>query len=367
MDTIPYLNMEPMHSSIEKPMMAAIQKVYRNNNFILGSEVKIFEENFAAYCGAKHCISVSNGLTALFLILKAMEIGSGDEVIVPSNTYIASVIAVSMTGAAPVFVEPDINTYNINAAAVKDKITPRTKALIAVHLYGLPADMDEINAIANRYGIKTIEDAAQAHNALYHGKRVGHLSTAAGFSFYPGKNLGALGDGGAVVTDDAELAQKIIALRNYGSSIKYVHDCIGYNARLDELQAAVLNVKLEYLDEWTKQRQEIGSYYLNHINNEHIIRPTLKDDRTHVFHIFPVFCRQREALKQYLEAHQIYTLIHYPIPIHLQKAYASLGFKRGDFPIAERIADEELSLPIWLGIGKAKLERVCEVLNQFEA
>lgn len=344
---IPFLDLGTMHADLRPRLDAAFRRVVDSNSLILGGELEAFEREFADYCGAKHCIGVANGLDALFITLKAMGIGPGDEVIVPSNTYIATWLAVSYAGATPVPVEPDERTYNLDPARIEAAITPATRAIMPVHLYGQPADMDPINALAGRHGLKVVEDAAQAHGARYKGRRVGTLGDAAGFSFYPGKNLGALGDGGAVVTNDDALADQLRVLRNYGSRIKYHNELKGFNSRLDELQAAFLREKLALLDDWNTRRRAIAERYLNGLANTGLVLPHVPDWAEPVWHLFVVRSQERNQFQSDLAARNIGTVIHYPIPPHLQPAYAELGFARNDFPIAEEIHDQVLSLPIW--------------------
>ncbi|MBQ9608464.1 MAG: DegT/DnrJ/EryC1/StrS family aminotransferase [Lachnospiraceae bacterium] len=362
---IPFVSFEVMHGEIEEKMLAAFKNVYEKNWFIQGNEVEEFEKEFADYCKAKYCIGCGNGLDALFLILKAYGIGEGDEVIVPSNTYIATALAVSYTGAKPVFVEPEIEYYNINPACIEDAVTDKTKAIMAVHLYGQPAKMDEIRAIAIKYNLKVIEDSAQAHGATYKGIKTGNLGDAAGFSFYPGKNLGALGDGGAIVTNDMELAKKCRALGNYGSDYKYHHIYKGNNSRLDEVQAALLRIKLRELDRWNKRRNEIALRYINEIKNDDIILPVTAPDMTHVYHIFGIRCERRDELEKYLNNNGIGTNKHYPIPIHLQQAYEDLNIPEGTYPIAEAISNTELSIPMFYGMTEDEVSYVIEKLNEF--
>ena len=364
--TVPFASFRPMHDELRQQLDQAYHKVVDSSYFILGKECKAFEEEFAAYCDAKYCVGVANGLDALFLILKAMDIGEGDEVIVPSNTFIATALAVSYTGATPVFVEPELKSYNMDPARLEAAITDQTKAVIAVHLQGRPADMDRILQIAGKYGLKVMEDAAQAHGVRYKGKRVGTLGDAAGFSFYPGKNLGALGDGGAVVTNDPKLADQVRALGNYGSDYKYSHIYKGVNSRLDELQAAFLRVKLTQLDKWNDARTAIAKKYFAGIQNEKIVLPLKPDaDFGHIYHVFAIRCRERDALEQYLADHGVGTVKHYPVPMHLQDCYADLGYKRGDFPIAEEISDTIISLPMFYGMTQAQVQYVIDVINQF--
>jgi len=343
---IPFLDLKKPHEELQEELRTAFNRVMYSGWYIHGTECNQFENEFAAYCQAKHCIGVGNGLDALHLILRAYEIGAGDEVIVPSNTYIATWLAVSYAGAIPVPVEPNACTYNINPELIEAAITTRTKAIIVVHLYGQPADMDAINAIAQVHGIKVIEDAAQAHGARYKGNRVGSLGDAAGFSFYPGKNLGSLGDGGAVTTNDPVLADKVRLLGNYGSKYKYQNEFKGYNSRLDELQAAFLRVKLPVLDAWNARRHAIATRYLRQLDTTALILPYVPDWAEPVWHLFVVRCKQRYALQKQLVAADIGTMIHYPTPPHLQPAYAELGYTSGAFPIAEAIHREVLSLPI---------------------
>ncbi len=366
MDNIPFVDFRIMHNEIENIMVEEFKKVYSNNWFIQGKECKKFEEEFARYCGSKHCIGCGNGLDALYLILKGYEIGTGDEVIIPSNTFIATALAVSYTGAKPVFVEPNLDTYNIDASKIEQKITQNTRAIIAVHLYGQPAEMDEIRIVAKKYDIKLIEDAAQSHGAEYHNVHTGHLGDAAGFSFYPGKNLGCLGDGGAVVTDDDELAEKIKSLGNYGSDYKYHHIYKGNNSRLDEIQAAFLRIKLRQLDRWNERRIEIAKRYLEQIDNELITLPKLISDIKHVYHIFAIRTERVLSLQEYLDEYGIKTNRHYPIPIHLQKAYKDLNIHEGELPIAEMISNTEISIPMYYGLSNENVNYIIDTINKYE-
>jgi dTDP-4-amino-4,6-dideoxygalactose transaminase len=350
---IPFLDLKAPHEELRTGLRDAFDRVLDSGWYIHGEEVKQFELEFAEYCQVEHCVGVGNGLEALHLILRAYGIGDGDEVIVPSNTYIATWLAVSYAGATPVPVEPDERTYNIDPLRLESAITPQTKAIIAVHLYGQPADMDAINAIARKNDIKVIEDAAQAHGAYYKGRRVGSLGDAAGFSFYPGKNLGAIGDGGAVTTNDAALAQRIRVLGNYGSLVKYHNEVKGYNSRLDELQAAVLRAKLPKLNEWNARRQAIAAQYLNQLDANALVLPHVPDWANPVWHLFVVRSQRRDALQKQLGNAGIGSMIHYPIPPHLQLAYGELGYAAGAFPIAEAIHREVLSLPMGPHLGAA--------------
>lgn len=354
-----------IHSEIRDEINEAVKNVLDSNWFIMGKELEAFEEEYAQFCGARHCIGVGNGLDALHIILKAYGIGAGDEVIVPANTFVATALAVSYCGATPVLVDPDENTYNIDVTKIEEKITDKTKAIMAVHLYGRVADIDKIYQVAGKYNLKVIEDAAQAHCAVLNGKMTGNLGDAAGFSFYPGKNLGAFGDAGAITTNDDELAKKMRALRNYGSEIKYQHIYKGCNSRLDELQAAMLRVKLKHMEEWTKERQRIAQYYMSNINNPKIKLPNAPAKEQHVWHIFSVFIEDREGLMKHMSDKGIQTLIHYPIPIHMQECYEELGYKEGDYPVAERLAKQEVSIPLWVGMKDEELKAVVEALNSF--
>ena len=360
-DTVSFLDFEGIHAELIAELDAAYDRVLASNWFILSSELEAFETEFATYCGAKHCIGVGNGLDALHLILRAYGIGTGDEVIVPANTYIATWLAVSHTGATPVSVEPNEQTYNINATLIEAAISKQTKAIMPVHLYGQPAEMEPILEIARHYNLKVIEDAAQAHGAIYKGKRTGNLGDAAGFSFYPGKNLGALGDGGAVVTNDDALAEKVRVLRNYGSKVKYHNETLGFNSRLDPLQAAFLQVKLKYLDTWNKRRQKIAQQYQEGLaNNPDIILPFVPDWAEPVWHLFVIRSQRRDELQQKLRDANISTMIHYPIPPHLQPAYANM--KKGYFPISETIHREILSLPMFPQLAQPEIEQVISSL-----
>jgi len=362
--TIPFLDLQAPYRELKTELDAAYRRVMESGWFILGKEVAAFEEEFAAYCGVRHCIGVGNGLDALHLILRAMGIGPGDEVIVPSNTYIASWLAVSYTGALPVPVEPVEATCNIDPARIEAAITPRSRAILAVHLYGQPADMDPINEIARRHGLKVVEDAAQIHGARYRGLRAGSLGDAAGFSFYPGKNLGAFGDGGAITTNDDQLAEQVRMLRNYGSREKYVNEVQGFNSRLDELHAAQLRVKLRVLDAWNARRKGLADLYAELLSGTDLLLPAVPAWAEPAWHLYVVRSGRRDALQRHLQEAGIGTLIHYPIPPHLQQAYADLGHGKGDFPLAEQIADEVLSLPMGPHLAPEAVERVCAVIRE---
>ncbi len=361
---IAYSDLCPIHDQIRMELDEAYRRVMDSGWFIMGNELEQFEKEFAAYCGTKYCIGVGNGLDALHIILRAYGIGAGDEVLVPANTFIATALAVSYAGATPVFVDCDENTYNMDPGLVEDKITARTKAVIAVHLYGRVADVRALRELADRYGLKLIEDAAQAHGAQLSGNRVGSLGDAAGFSFYPGKNLGALGDAGAITTSDEVLAERIYTLRNYGSREKYHHELQGFNSRLDELQAAFLRVKLKHLDEWTKERRRIADYYLKKLDADKMRLPFTETEQNNVWHIFPVMVKDKQTVQDYLSQNNIQTLNHYPIPVHLQGAYKGTGYTAGMFPVAEKYAQEEVSLPLWVGMSQEEIERVVSYVNE---
>lgn len=361
---IPFVDLLPVQNEIKEEIIDAFESVYNKRNFIRGECCEHFEYDFADYCGTKYCVGCASGLDAIYLILKAYDIGVGDEVIVPSNTFIATALAVTYTGAKVIFVEPDLNTYNIDYKLIEERITKKTKAIIAVHLYGQPADMDEIRSIADKNNLILIEDSAQAHGAKYKGKRVGGLSDAAAFSFYPGKNLGALGDAGAIVTNDELIAKKVRALGNYGSDKKYHHIYQGTNSRLDEIQAAFLDIKLKYLDLWNEYRNIVAERYRENIKQKSIICPLIGDNRSHIWHIFAIRINCRDDLKKYLDSKGIETVIHYPIPIHKQLAYEKIyGCKQ--LPIAEEISRTELSLPMYYGLKPEEQDYVIDSINCF--
>lgn len=363
---IPFVDLSFLHNELREDLDHAYKKVITNNNFIQGEECSLFEKEFASYCGTKYCVGVATGLDALSLALKALEIGLGDEVLIPSNTFIATALAVSNVGATPVLVEPTLETYNIDAKKIEECITKKTKAIIAVHLQGRCADMDEIKKIATKHNLYIVEDAAQAHGSLYNGKKAGSLSDIACFSFYPGKNLGALGDSGCITTDNESICKKIRALGNYGSEKKYYHLFKGTNSRLDELQAAFLRVKLKNLDKWNNARNEIATRYIKSINNPLIALPLASSTMYyHNYHVFAIRCKERDRLALYLNTRGINTIIHYPIPIHLQPAYCDLNFKKGSFPIAETICDTILSIPIYYGMSIDQIQYVIDTINSF--
>lgn len=362
---VPFVSFKPLEKELDGELRAAFQRVLDSSWYIDGKEDKAFEGAFAAYCGRKFCVGTGNGLDALMLALKAMDIGQGDEVIIPSNTFIATALAVTYVGAVPVFVEPDIRTYNIDPALIEEKITPKTRAIMPVHLYGQPCDMDPIMAVAGKYGLRVVEDCAQAHGARYKGKVIGSFGDAAGFSFYPGKNLGALGDAGAVVTGDAALAAKIRALGNYGSDYKYHHIYKGSNSRLDELQAAFLSAKLPHMDRVNENRRATAKKYLEGIRNPLVELPYVLPETEPVWHIFALRCSRRDDLAAFLEEKGIGTNKHYPIAMHLQECYQDLGLAPGSLPVAEQISATELSLPMYYGMTDDEIQYVIDRVNEF--
>ena len=363
---IPFLSFDAGNDRIRNEMIYAFQQVFESKWYVLGNYVQQFEKEYAAFNKVRHCVGVSNGLDALFLSLKALGVVENDEVIVPSNTYIATLLAVSYIGAIPVLVEPKIDTYNIDPEKIEAAITARTKAIMPVHLYGQCCEMKDIMAIAEKHGLFVIEDNAQSQGSSHYGQLAGSFGHINGTSFYPGKNLGALGDAGAVTTNDEELAKKVSVLRNYGSEKKYYNETIGYNMRLDELQAALLSVKLKYLDVWTKERQQIAAWYDEALKvNDDLILPVTAKEASHVYHLYVVRAIRRDELQKYLHQQGIGTLIHYPIPPHLQNAYNHLGFKKRDFPVAEEIADTCLSLPIWPGMTNKEVDYISECIHSF--
>lgn len=362
---IPFVSFLPMEKELNDDLKDAFERVFTRSWYVEGIEDEAFEKEFADYCGTRYCVGVGNGLDALVLVLKALGIGEGDEVIVPSNTYIATALAVTYVRAKPVFVEPKIETFNINQELIDAAITERTKAIMPVHLYGQACDMDPILAVAKKHGLKVIEDCAQAHGATYKGQKVGSFGDAAGFSFYPGKNLGALGDAGAVVTNNKEIAKKVRALGNYGSDYKYHHIYKGNNSRLDELQAAFLSAKLPHLERMNTTRRRIADRYLSEIKNPKIVLPSVEKDMVPVWHIFGIRCNERDALEQHLNDAGIGTNKHYPIPMHLQECYKDLGFTEGAFPVAEEISKTELSIPMYYGLTEDEISYVIDAINSF--
>ena len=363
---IPFVSFLPMEKELRNDIYDAFDRVFTRSWYIEGVEDEAFEQAFADYCGTEYCVGVGNGLDALMLALKALDIGEGDEVIVPSNTYIATALAVTYVGATPVFVEPDIRTYNINHSLIEAAITEKTKAIIPVHLYGQVCEMDSILEIARKHNLRVVEDCAQAHGATYKGQKVGTFGDVAGFSFYPGKNLGALGDAGAVVTNNKDIADKIRALGNYGSDYKYHHIYKGNNSRLDEMHAAFLNAKLPHLDKMNVERRRIASMYTSGINNPKIIKPYVLPDCIPVWHIYAIRCAERDALEKYLNEKGISTNKHYPIPIHLQKCYKDLNIPEGSLSIAEEISYTELSIPLYYGMTDEEVKYVIDAINMFK-
>ncbi|RQO42786.1 erythromycin biosynthesis sensory transduction protein eryC1 [Variovorax sp. KBW07] len=365
---IPFFDIHAGHAELANEFTQAFSRVMASGHVIMGPEVVAFEKEFAAYCGAKHCIGVGNGLDALALTLRARGIGPGDEVLVPSQTFIASWLGVSMVGATPVPVEIDPATYLMDPARIKEKLTSKTKAIMPVHLYGLPAAMDKINEIARPLGLFVLEDAAQAHGATHNGKRTGTLADAAAFSFYPTKNLGAMGDAGAVVTNDDELAANLRMLRNYGSSQKYVHEVAGVNSRLDELQAALLRTKIDRLDAWNDKRRALAARYSEGLKGVGDLRvPYVPADSTHVFHLYVISTQRRAELSAHLTAQGVQTLVHYPIAPHMQGAYAELGLPADSLPLGTAASNETLSLPIWPQMKPEQVDAVVGHIRSFFA
>jgi dTDP-4-amino-4,6-dideoxygalactose transaminase len=366
---VPFLDLNAQYRSIKTEVDAAIQAVLDTSAFILGPAVTEFENNFAQFIGVKHAVGVDSGTQAIELALRAVDLQPGDEVIAPANTFIASVLPVSRLGAKPVFVEIDPQTYNLDTNRLESTITPKTRVILPVHLYGQPViEMERILEIANNHHLVVIEDAAQAHGALYKGKRVGSFGKAAAFSFYPGKNLGAYGDGGMVVTNDDDVAEKIRQLRNYGQTKKYHHEELGFNHRLDSIQAAVLDIKLKYLDQWNEARRQHAKRYIHKLQNvEEITLPHIPSEVEPVWHIFAIRAKNRDQLQAYLHEYGISTGIHYPIPIHLLKSYRNLEYEKGDFPLTESIAEELLSLPMFAELSDEQIDFICEKIQQFYA
>jgi dTDP-4-amino-4,6-dideoxygalactose transaminase len=362
---VPFLDLRATYFELQEEIDTAVKGVMSSGAFILGKEVDLFEQEFASFLGIKHCIGVGNGLDALHLALRALEIGPGDEVLVPSNTYIATWLAVSYAGAKPVPVEPDAHTYNMSPRLIEAAITSRTKAIMPVHLYGQAADMDPILDIARRHNLYVIEDAAQAHGARYKGVRVGGLGDIAGWSFYPGKNLGAFGDGGAITTNSDEIAERLRVLRNYGSRVKYYNEALGFNTRLDSIQAAVLRIKLRKLDEWNGRRSAVAARYLDALKDTGLVLPYVPSWADPVFHLFVVRTERREEFMEFLKARGIGTLIHYPVPPHLQQAYSQLGWKEGSLPLTEQIHREVVSLPMGPHLSEQEVEAVIQAVREF--
>ena len=361
---IPFLDLVPTYLASKVGIDEALLRVAASGWYLLGAELDAFEADYAAYCAANRCAGVANGLDALHLALKALGVGAGDEVIVPSNTYIATWLAVSQCGATPVPVEPDPRTYNIDATRIEAALSPRTRALLPVHLYGQPADMDAINAVASKHKLAVLDDCAQAHGARYKGRMVGSLAHASAWSFYPGKNLGAMGDGGAVTARDSGVDATVRMLRNYGSKVKYHNEVKGMNSRLDEIQAAILAVKLRDLNRATDERRHIAARYLSGMAGASISLPHVPDWAEPAWHLFVVRHADRNGFQERLKAQGIGTLIHYPVPPHLQPAYAEMRYEAGNFPIAESMHEEVISLPVWPGMSEMQIDRVIAAVQQ---
>ena len=363
---VPFVSLHPLHEPLRAEIHRRVDSLLDRSDFILGAEVSDFESSYARYSGTRYCLGISNGLDALKVALRALGIGQGDEVIVPSNTYIASIFAIMETGATPVLAEPDEHTYNITVESIKEVITSRTKAILPVHLYGQPCDMAPIIARANATGLYIVEDNAQAQGATYQGRKTGSLGHINGTSFYPSKNLGAMGDAGAITTDDVKLFHRASLIRNVGSERKYHHDQVGYNTRLDTIQAAVLNCKLPHLDKWNKERQRIAARYLDKLRSaEGLVLPATIAGAAHVYHLFVVRHERRDALQSYLADHDIHTLIHYPVPLHLQPALAAYQWRAEQFPITERLSRTCLSLPLFVGMTDDQIDFVSEKIIAF--
>lgn len=360
---VPFLDPKAAYSELQIEIEAAVLTSLRSGCYIGGDEVQSFEDEFSRYVESDYCIGVANGLEALSITLSAMGIGPGDEVIVPANTYIATWLAVSHCGATVIPVEPLESTYNINTELIESAITEKTKAIIPVHLYGQPANLDVILTLAKKHKLLVLEDAAQAHGARYKGKRIGSHGDAVAWSFYPSKNLGALGDAGAITTNNPDLADKIRLMRNYGSKIKYINEIKGFNSRLDPVQASILRVKLNYLDSWNARRRQIATRYANELNNTTFILPCVLDEVEPVWHVYVIQHPERNKLQKVLSEHSVGTLIHYPVPPHLQSAYSTIGFHRGMFPITEKMANNILSLPMSPQLSMNKVDFVIDVLN----
>lgn len=362
---IPFVDLHKQYASVRTDIDAAISRVVESAVFIGGQEVDAFEREFADFCESKYAIGVSSGTAALELIFRALDLGPGDEVIVQANSYVSTAYAVSATGAVPIFVENDPRTFNIDVTNIDSKISARTRAICITHLFGQSANMDQVMSIARKHSLPVIEDACQSHGARFGGTRVGTFGTAAAFSFYPGKNLGAYGDGGAVTTQDEHFAEKIRLLREYGQTRKYVHESKGTNARLDALQAAILRAKLKHLEKWNSERRRIAGMYTEHLADLPLLPPAVHPKAEHVFHIYAILTERRDELRAYLEERDIHCNIHYPIPIHLQNAYKELGHKRGDFPAAESAAEHMLSLPLFPELSAEQLDFVASTISAF--
>ncbi len=362
---IPFVDLQTQYLSLRDEVIAKVDDIFRRGAFILGDEVGVFERDFAKFSGVKNCVGVATGCDALLWALKALDIGPGDEVIAPANTFIATVLAITAAGATPVLVDCCEDDFNIDPAAVERAVTKKTRAIIPVHLYGQPARMDEIIAIARRHGLKIVEDAAQAHGATYRGRPCGSFGDANGFSFYPGKNLGAYGDGGAVTTDSPEIAERVRQFRNYGQSKKYHHEVAGWNSRLDTVQAAILSAKLQRLPAWNEARRRHADRYREKLSGLPVVTPRERAECRHIYHLFVIRTQRRDELLAFLDGRGISCGIHYPIPIHLQRAYANLNLARGAFPVTEKLAGEILSLPMFPELSDAQIDHVCGSIAEF--
>ncbi len=363
---IPFADFGPMHNEIRQEMMDKFAQTYDNGWFIGGQPCEDFEKQFAAYITTDYCVGCGNGLDGLHMMMTAAGIGPGDEVIVPAQTFIATGLAVTYAGATPVFVDIEPKYYGLDPDKIEAAITPKTKAIMMVHLYGQVGRYDEVEAIAKRHGLLLFEDAAQCHGSTYKGRKAGSMGIASEFSFYPGKNLGALGDSGAVCTNDADLADKVRAYGNYGSRVKYMHEFKGVNSRLDTIQAAFLQVKLKHLDKWLADRTRIANRYLSEIKNPLVVLPALNPDSTHAWHIFAILVEKRDSFLEHLDSFGVAHQCHYPVAMHMHKAYLDLGYKQGDFPVAERNASEEVSLPMFYGMTDEQIDYVIATVNSFK-
>lgn len=363
---VPFVDLKSQYKSLSKEINEAVKSVMESSDFILGKEVDLFEKEFAGYCEAKYAVGVDSGTSALELSLRAYDIGEGDEVITVPNTFIATASAIIFTGARPVFVDIDPNTYNIDAGKIEQVITKKTRAIMPVHLYGQPARMDKILKIAEKYKLNVIEDACQAHGALFKEKKTGNLGDIGCFSFYPGKNLGAYGDGGIAVTNDEKIADKIKMLRNYGQKKKYEHEFLGYNKRLDTIQAAILLVKLRNLSIWNKLRRQHAASYNQLLQNLEVVTPYEEKDVFSVYHLYVIRLKNRNSLREFMGKRNISAGLHYPLPLHLQPALKGLGYKKGDFPVCERYAEEILSLPMYPELKEEQMQQVKEALEDFQ-
>jgi len=361
---INFVDLRKQYETIKPEVDAAISEAVQRTDFILGKDVEGFEKEFAEFCNVKHCVGVDSGTSALHLVLRALGIGQGNEVITVANTFIATTLAINFAGAKPVLVDCEEKSYNIDVSKIEKAVTKKTKAIMPVHLYGQPCEMKEIKEIAEKHNLQIIEDACQAHGAEYYGKRMPFTDIGC-FSFYPGKNLGAYGDAGAVVTSNDGIAEKIKGLRNYGSKVKYYHDYLGFNNRLDNVQAAVLRAKLKHLEEWNAARRKNAKLYNELLGDSNVITPTELPDRKHIYHLYVIRAEKRQQIMDALKNADIASGIHYPVPIHLQKAYEGHGWKKGSFPVCEKVSDEILSLPMFPELKEQEIQEVCEIIKKF--